>query len=302
MKSILDVDVSFFENYFDKTEGVLVNLMDWLTDETKKEKVLKIRQLEDKTQIDKIKRTLPAITPSSICLRKEKGSELIKHSGLIQIDIDYKQNQNVINFDKLKDQLKKLPFVAYCGLSVSGRGYWLLIPIEKTDSYSQKRYYEMMFQRFKSYGVTIDKAPTNFASLRGYSYDSDPYFNHNAKPLVLKELPKPKIKRPTLPQHTGKTPNGLRLIRNMVRYAPDGEKHTRLHKASFFAGGMVAGGLISEFDAIQVLESEIRQKQNVESLDDAIKTIHESIEKGKKESISELEDVKKYLQQKGINY
>ena len=74
--------------------------------------------------------------------------------------------------------------VAYCGLSVSGRGYWGLVPIH--DPAMHKEHFEALQDDFHFIGIKIDPAPGNVASPRYYSYDSNGYFN--AKATVYKRL------------------------------------------------------------------------------------------------------------------
>jgi hypothetical protein len=106
---------------------------------------------------------------------------LIVHSGFIQFDIDFKENSHITNYSDLKSEICKIVNVAYCGLSVSGTGLWGLIPILYPDRHRQ--HFDFIYNAFKKLGITIDKKPGNVASLRGYSYDINGYFNRNAVKL-----------------------------------------------------------------------------------------------------------------------
>ncbi|MDZ7718020.1 MAG: BT4734/BF3469 family protein [Balneolaceae bacterium] len=129
-----------------------------------------------------LKATLPAITPSGQFSYRSK-EKLIEHSGLIQFDIDGKDHINIANFKALKEEISKIVNVAYVGLSVSGKGYWGLIPIKYPEKH--KNHFKAMKNAFGNYGIKLDDKPSHVASLRGYSYDPDAYFSHNAKPLEL---------------------------------------------------------------------------------------------------------------------
>ena len=95
-KSILNIEVSCFANYNTPAKPMEVNLLRWLQSGKYKNEVGKIRAIENKEERDRIKALLPAITPSGIFFyRSEK--DLIKHSGLIQFDIDYKENRHLGN-------------------------------------------------------------------------------------------------------------------------------------------------------------------------------------------------------------
>ncbi len=180
MTSILDTEVSCFADYNTPDNPRPVNLLQWLTSTKYAEKVAAIRNIADKDQRDRLKATLPAITPSGLFSYRAKKN-LIRHSGFIQVDIDPKGNEAISNYSDLKKEICNISNIAYCGLSVSGKGYWALIPIEDPTKHCQ--YFLFIEQWFKERGVQIDKAPKSVSSLRGYAYDPDGYFNHEAIPL-----------------------------------------------------------------------------------------------------------------------
>jgi hypothetical protein len=184
MESILDVRVSCFANYFTPINPVDINLLTWLKSEKYKKEVLRIRQESSREVKNKLKAALPAITPSgTFSIRQEK--DLIKHNNFIQFDIDLKENQHLGNFYHLKDQICNIHNVAYCSQSVSGNGFWGLIPIAFPSKH--KQHFQSLQNVFKHLGIVIDEKPKNVASLRGYTWDPEPYFNHNALTFQLFE-------------------------------------------------------------------------------------------------------------------
>ena len=179
MKSVLDVMVSCFRSYHTPENPLPVNLLTWLHSAKYQAQTAQIRRLTDKAERDKRKALLPCITPSGLFShRSEKG--LITHSGLICLDIDYKDNQQVGNFTELKTCLSRIENVAYCGLSVSGQGYFLLIPL--ADPLRHKAHFRALQQDFKRLCIQPDPACKDISRLRGYSYDAEGYFNHAAIP------------------------------------------------------------------------------------------------------------------------
>lgn len=185
MNSILNINVSCFQNYSKPNNPKTINLLTWLKS-TKYSKVVdNIRRETSKRKINYLKSKLPAITPSGIFTQRNNKS-IISYSGLICIDIDFKDNSHIYKFNELKNELCKLPEVAYCGISVSGKGYFLLIPLK----YPEKHFchFLMLKQAFESIGITIDNTH-DISRLRGYSIDPDAYFNHNAQ-LFTKVLNK----------------------------------------------------------------------------------------------------------------
>lgn len=181
-KSILDITVSAFSSY----KGTIpkeVNLLTWLRSLKYEDKVNNIRVTKNEELIKKLKSELPAITPSGV-FKTRKASELIKHSGFIQFDIDFKDNKHIKNYNEIKNQISKIREVAYCGLSVSGKGYWGLVPISEVDKHSE--HFESLFLVFKEIGIVIDKSCKDVCRLRGYSIDEKAYYNHNAPFFTLK--------------------------------------------------------------------------------------------------------------------
>lgn len=165
-----------------------VNLLSWLTSDRHKVKVEQIRAIQDKEARDAIKKTLPAITPSGLFTRREVNA-LTAHSGFIAIDIDFKDNQHISNYSQLKEQLSKLQNLAYCGLSVSGAGFWGLVPIFNTEKH--RGHFLALCQDFKRFGIILDKSGSDVCRLRTFSWDPDAHFNHSAKPYTKIYVPQP---------------------------------------------------------------------------------------------------------------
>ena len=120
------------------------------------------------------KASLPAVTVSGVFYPYRKAAYLIQHSGLICIDIDYKDNQHIRNYNQLKEQLFNIEHVAYAGLSASGKGFFLIIPIRYPQYHSL--HFNALESDFKQLGIVIDKAPKSVAALRGYSTDISKLF------------------------------------------------------------------------------------------------------------------------------
>jgi hypothetical protein len=210
-KSILDIKISAFPSYL-ATEPRDVNLLLWLTSKKYSLEVEKIRNTADKKIRDKLKSKLPAITPSGL-FSKRNSNSLIKHSGFIQIDIDFKDNTHIKNYTEIKKEISNIKEVAYCGLSVSGNGYWGLIPISEPSKH--KQHFEYLLLKFRSLGIEIDKSCKDVSRLRGYSYDDNAYFNHSAKTFnqVLK-----KAKKCITPNKYFQTNNSESTQNNVEKY------------------------------------------------------------------------------------
>ncbi len=183
MNSILDIQVSCFRNCTSPDDPQSVNLLSWLNSDKHADKVRQIRAINDKAQRGKIKKTLPAITPSGTFSRHEAAA-LISHSGFIGFDIDH-----VDDIDLVKQGISHIVNVAYCGLSVSGRGLWGLVPIRYPERHTE--HFRALCNDFARYGYTLDKSCSNVDRLRIYSFDPDAYFNHEATPYIKLFTPPP---------------------------------------------------------------------------------------------------------------
>ena len=93
----------------------------------------KIRAISDKNERDDMKRALlPAASISATFTTRDGNIQLEKriknYTGIISLDID-----NVPNVEYEKKRVAELPWVWYCGLSSSGRGFFALVPTDNRD-------------------------------------------------------------------------------------------------------------------------------------------------------------------------
>jgi hypothetical protein len=190
--------VSLFNNVRDKTPKV-VDLDLWLKttiDPPKKlkNKVDKYRELVDK----EIKLSLPCITP---CARFKgiRNLESVKSlSGFIVFDIDReskaknKPSNSCIDMLRVKELLKKEPFVYYCGFSVSGDGLYVVVKIDQKKSFS--KYFKYFEKWFFLKGIFIDEVCKDLTRLRIFSYDKKAYYNPNSDVFKLPKKIKKEVK------------------------------------------------------------------------------------------------------------
>ena len=177
-KNIYNISVSRYDNVFAKS-GEPVDLGTFLNDTAYRDKVLEIRAISNKAERDKQKVQLPQVTISGLFDGPHSKENLIKHSGLICVDIDAKGNSGIDDWEYLKRQLAILPQVAFCGLSLSGNGLYCIIPIKFPQLHQQ--HFKQLQKDFEKMHITIDPACGDVCRLRGMSYDEHPYFNDNAE-------------------------------------------------------------------------------------------------------------------------
>jgi len=153
------------------------------------------------------KRYMPLATMGGVFTDGGRIDDMLSASKVLCIDIDntkptdfYKYegkeipNHHIKDWNQLKWQLSRLPFVAYAGLSIGGYGLFLLIPIETESLYSEYwRCLEYLFSRHLN--ITIDAQTKDITRPRFISYDAQPYINENAEVFKI-QLPE---KRTTMP-------------------------------------------------------------------------------------------------------
>ena len=183
--SILNVTVSCFANYRTADNPKSVNLLKWLTSAKYASQVSEIRATADKAVRDRLKSTLPAITPSGIFSHRKKDG-LLHHSGILCLDIDFKDNDHILNFNDLKTEIGKMLFVAYCGLSVSGNGFFVLVPIAHPDSHEQ--HFAALENDFASFGIILDPSGKDVCRLRGYSFDDAAFFRQTLSVILFRQI------------------------------------------------------------------------------------------------------------------
>jgi len=166
----LSFPVSLFRNYYDPVPLRTIPILDFFT---KTSSVLSgsvemIRSSGDKKVRDKIKATLPCITPSG-CFSERLLSRQISHSGFICMDID-KLGKNDI--PSVKRDISLLPYSCLIGKSVSERGIFFLVEVSQPQFH--KEHFDWIALDVKAkLGFDIDRSCSDPSRLRGYTIDDD---------------------------------------------------------------------------------------------------------------------------------
>lgn len=181
--NLLDTKISVFKNCSDPKPTSIITLRYWFNHVDYNNKIRKLQSLKKGTkQYSDFKAyDIPAITPSGIFSYRNEVS-LIEHSGLLQFDIDHKDNpflKTKADAIVLRNRLSKLKIVAYASISASGLGVWGLVRILKIELH--KQHLKSLCKYFARNGVVLDDSPSNVASLRLWSFDPDAYINENSK-------------------------------------------------------------------------------------------------------------------------
>lgn len=153
------------------------------------------------------KMSMPLATMGGLFKNGGLKEDMISASKILTIDLDNTKptdyhkyegkeipNIHVKDWNLLKWQLARLPFVAYAGLSIGGYGLFLLIPIEDESLYLD--YWKCLEHLFKKHlNLTIDPQTKDITRPRFVSYDPNPYINTQAEVFRIK-LPEKRTEMP----------------------------------------------------------------------------------------------------------
>lgn len=188
---IFQTHISVYNGVTDNA-GIIMPLGTFLFSKEYKDDILRLRTVFDKDERNALKRSLPQVTISGVFSPTRAKNNLSQHSGLICVDIDAKDNPDILDWETLKQDLSVLPQIAYCALSVSGKGLFLVIPLRYPEKHLQQfRQLQIDFQKM---GIMIDSACSDITRLRCLSYDEHPIINENATLYEGVYVEKPKHK------------------------------------------------------------------------------------------------------------
>lgn len=169
--------VSYFDKVSESEPSSEFDLLLLLTTDLFSSFVENVRMSHGQEQ-KKYKLSMPAYTPSGIFWQARKKEHLKKHSKFICVDIDAKDNKHIENFHDLKNELAKVVNIAFVGRSVSGNGYYGIIPIENPDYHDE--YFDAIQEAFAKLGIIVDKSCRDVSRLRIVSYDENYYLADRA--------------------------------------------------------------------------------------------------------------------------
>jgi hypothetical protein len=180
--SVLDKKISYYPSINDTKRGITVNLLQLLRSTKHEVSINSLRAESDPLIQKQLKDKLPCYTVSGEFNRRcEEG--LISSSGLAAVDLDSAEDYDVMH---LLQELKKIPYMAYIGLSCRGKRLFAIVPFLNPDKYA--RQYERLIRSFEDIGLPMgDTCHKAISQPRFVSYNTDDtcYFNHYAKPYHL---------------------------------------------------------------------------------------------------------------------
>ena len=184
-----DIEITVYNGVTD-TIGHCSTLFNFL-EHVDYDAIQELRSTTDTNRKKQIKLSLPQATISGVFSPTRSAENLVRHSGLICVDIDKKDNLHISNFETLiPDVLRHIDEVAYVAHSVSGNGYFVIIPLKYPTHHKDQ--FEKLVRVFADMGINIDRACGDVCRLRCQSYDIHQYVNMSAKPFTgIYQEPKP---------------------------------------------------------------------------------------------------------------
>jgi len=226
------------------------------------------------------KRELPVVMYSGK-FSGRKDEDLTEHSGVIVLDFDH------IDVAHSKNALATDDYILACWVSPSGDGLKALVKVAQPRKH-RDHFRAIASYMDRQYGLEVDSTGQNESRLCFESYDPEIIINEDSK--VFTAVLSERSESQSVSNESRNTDyNKLAVLASMIRRAEDGEKHIELLKASNLAGGFITAGRVEEDEAKRVLIKEIL-KRDIDSEENAIKTIEEGIERGKAMPVQDVVD------------
>ncbi len=157
----------------------------------------------DKEGYTAAKRRLPAVSLSGTVFTRDASvpieQRLEAHSGLLQADLDRKDNKQLQDMETVKEQLRADPYVAAFFVSPSGEGLKCLIRIEADVTKHAASFAAVEKHFLDRYGLQIDRSTKDPLRLCFVSHDPMPWLNPDARilpPLAATTPSKPSGRMP----------------------------------------------------------------------------------------------------------
>jgi VirE N-terminal domain len=162
--------------HFGDTEPKTVNVYDFITSLQYRSKIEKIRKSKnDPDTITRLKQSLPFITPACVC--EDGHKKIVSQNGLISIDCDNGRGNNKNTHIQGQEQwvrfimsLQDFSNVFYAGLSASGNGCYVILPLKYPDRFIES-FLGIQYAFKKELNVDIEQGCHNINRLRFASYN-----------------------------------------------------------------------------------------------------------------------------------
>jgi hypothetical protein len=175
---------SIFQNYVHLIEHKsLIVLTKDIKEGKYKEPVEAIRKLiaegQDK-EADKLKKQLPAFTPSGRFDNGRKAELLTQYSGYVILDLG---KPNPTELEKAKSLVALAPYTFAAFISPSGNGLKIIVPVNSTAEHHKLAFQQVSDYYEQALQLVVDPSGKDVSRLCFMSYDPDCYRNIISEPF-----------------------------------------------------------------------------------------------------------------------
>jgi hypothetical protein len=237
----LNKQVSLYSSYLDNI-GKPVTMDHILFSAFDIETIVELRRLNKEQENYSKKRTelkskLKCYTPAALLETKAKDNvQEIERTGLMQLDFDAKDISEY-DIEDLKHCVFSLPFIAFCGLSCSGDGFYALALIEESQRLAE--YAEHCFNVLANYGIKADTSKgRKVQDLRYLSYDANMLVRENPEPLKIEKfITKKEIRVKRDYKNTEVSNEFIQRQLDKVKFVQQGQRFETVRSVAVTLGG-----------------------------------------------------------------
>lgn len=176
-----------------------------------------IRQEPDKAKRDRLKRNIPSVTIGGV-FKERQQDKLIEHSGFICVDIDKFNDKSALLSD---------PYTYALFQSASGGGIAVIVRVNPDKHKEAYRWLEHYY--YATFGISVDPAPKNVASLRYVSFDPEIFVNTRSLQSRTKaEKPRKPQSLPVILPTNAVEEMISQVVSSRIDLAPDYDSYLRL--------------------------------------------------------------------------
>jgi hypothetical protein len=148
----------------------------------------KLLESGDKEATDRLKISMPAITPAGIFYKIRNNNTIEEYSGNVCIDID-KVDVQGLEIDLIKKEIEKDKYVHIVHRSVGGNGLAVFVKVDSSAGMHSSAYAQVADYLSKKYSIKVDPSCKEISRQRYFSYDPDIYWNHDSSVFELTDQP-----------------------------------------------------------------------------------------------------------------
>lgn len=126
---------------------------------------------------------LPSLTISAVCKDWRKISNVVSHTGLLNLDIDGKSNPQVEDWPAVRDQIFNMKGIVACFLSVSGSGVTFVVRVDPEQH--KDTFFSIVDGMKQHFNINVDAALHDVVRLRFVSDDPGTKIRYNFEEIPI---------------------------------------------------------------------------------------------------------------------